>query len=143
VSGCQRFFVLSPICLWVPSIAGQDQFLRFDASFDNCFGRISVRECHLVPYCFEVLVLCSPAEQTLLCAVERCRRHLYTLVRFYAIESLFVARSSFGQCFMEPSASFYGRVLAHEMVFCLFKASTRTVGATGSMVLSHLRRVVI
>jgi hypothetical protein len=82
-----------------------------------CFRRIPVRECHLIPCCFEVSVLCSPAEQTLLCAVERCWRHLYTLVRFYAIEFLFVARSSFGQCFMEPSVSFYGRVLAHEMVF--------------------------
>src|SRR4030065_1985701 len=98
---------ISGVGLRIPTVTRKDQFLSFDASFDNHFRRIPVGKRHFIPCYLEVLALCPPAKQALLCAIESRRRHLYALVSLYSVKFLFVAGSSICQCLMEPSAPFY------------------------------------
>lgn len=56
----------------------------------------------------KISTLSSPAEQTLLGAIENSGCHLNALVRFDAIELLLIARAVINQSLVEPSAPFHG-----------------------------------
>src|SRR4030067_2428455 len=83
---------ISGVGLRIPAVPRKDQFLSFDASFDNHLRRIPVGKRHFIPCYLEVLAVCPPAKQALLCAIESRRRHLYALVSLYSVKFLFVAR---------------------------------------------------
>ncbi len=136
----QGFSVFSSISLRVIRVPAENAFLGLDTLPNDFFRVIPRRKGHFIPLDVKIFGLGSPAKDAFLSAIVYSWSHLDALVSLYAIELLFIARSAVDDCLIEPSAPFYGRVSAYEVVFLSLQDIDKHFGSSGRFHVTFFRQ---